>query len=627
MTVNKSLRSVSILLIRGAKALILVLLFMALSLASYAQILNDSAQNIYGPEQVLHTKLKNIRLSEARYQPVDTSLQSFHRFHLRKGLDNKFQDLGNHGTAMFPIFFQVPTEVGTTFGYNAYNPYFKGPEQFDLYDTRSPFTHLAPVFAGAGRSTLDVTYTRNVTEYWNLGVNFGTIRMDKQLAAKGRGDRNVESNSYDAFMHYSDSSMRYQAVVLFSRRSHGVAESGGIVPTALDPESEPFQYRDARVLLAEAGSRDLRQNVYLYQEYMLSPLLGVWATAERLNHVVGYQDVGAGQNVFGFYDTLLINTGSTSHRSKFSETKLHGGIKGEKGPLFYSAYYKNRLLAYQPNYLTENRMTEHFLGGDIRLTPDDRLRLEAGGEINQFGQFRVDGKLSVFGFEAAVHTSASAPSFFMQRNFNNHSYWENDFRNMRVEQIQGRYRLQAGPLRVAPGLSLTRVSDYLYIDSNREAAQGEQSALHLSPGVQYALQFAGKLHLEGEVIYTQLSGGDADLFRIPTWFSNTSFYYANELYNGKIGLHVGLDIHYKSAWYGNAYDPVNQQFYLQNEFEIPGYLWADLVGVFKVNRTRIFTKITHINQGFMAEDGYYITPGYTGIPRIFDLGISWMFFD
>jgi hypothetical protein len=612
---------------QGGIGLLTVLFLLVFGLRSEAQILNDTVQNIYGPEQVLVSNVRGIRLSEAKYQPVDTSLQTFHRFHLRKKLLNRYQDLGNHGTALFPIFFEVPSEVGTTFGYNAYKPYFKGPDEFEIYDTRSPFTHLFPVFGGAGRSTLDVTYTRNVTEYWNLGFNFGTMRLDKQLAAKGRGDRNVESNSYDGFMHYSDSSQRYQAVVLFSRRSHGVAESGGIVPTALDPESEPFQYRDARVLLADAGSRELRQNIYLYQEYTLTSLLGIWASVERLNHVVGYQDVTSGQNEFDFYDTLLINTGSTNHRSKFSENKAQGGIKGEKGGLFYSAYYKNRILAYQPSYLSEDRRTEHFLGGDIRLVPNDRLRLDAGGEINQFGQFRLDGKLQIFDFEAAVHSSSSAPSFFMQRNFNNHSYWENNFVNMQAEQLKARYQVRTGPLRIAPKVSVTRVSNYLYINANKEAAQGQGSALHVSPGLDFSLGFANKLHLDGELIFTQLSGEDADLFRIPTWFSNASLYYSNELYNGKIGLHVGLDIHYKSAWYGNAYDPVNQQFYLQNDFEIPGYVWADLVGVFKINRTRIFTKITHINQGFMQEEGYYITPGYTGIPRIFDLGISWMFFD
>jgi hypothetical protein len=472
-----------------------------------------------------------------------------------------------------------------------------------------------------------VTYTRNVTEYWNVGVNFGTIRMDKQLAARGRGDRNVVSNSYDGFMHYQDSSQRYQAVILFSRRSHGVAESGGIVPTALDPESEPFQYRDSRVLLPNAESSDLRQNLYLYQEYMLKDILGVWGSVERLNHVVGFQDIGSGQNNFNFYSPFLLSPSSTNHRSKYSMTESKAGIKGDKNLLFYSAYYKNRSLAYQPRYLTEDRLTEHFIGGDIRLVPDDRLRLEAGGEINQFGQYRLDGSLRIFDFEARVHSSASAPSFLMQRNFNNHSFWENDFQNQNAERLEGGYRLRTSLLDIKPKASLSRISNYLYFDQERLAAQGQNSALILSPGVEFALRLPNKISFDADIIYTQISGGDADLFRIPEWFANGMLYYSNELYGGKISLHLGLDIHYKSGWYGHAYDPVNQQFYLQDDFRIPGYVWADLVGVFKINRTRIFTKITHINQGLMEPEGYFITPGYTGLPRMFDLGLSWMFFD
>lgn len=592
-----------------------------------AQILNDSAQNIYGPEQTLITKVRNIRLSDYQYRPVDTALTEFHRFHLIKQLNNKYQDLGNHGTAMHPIFFQLPAMVGASFGFNAYDPYFKKMDEFTLYDVRSPFTHLNPVFAGAGRSTVDATYTRNVNEFWNLGMNFGTIRMDKQLAARGRGDRNVVSNFYDVFTHYSDSAQRYQAVLIFSRNFHDVAESGGIVSPELDPESEFFQYRDSRVMLTTAGSSELRQNFYIYQEYMLKPLLGVFTQWERQNRVVKFTDITAGQERRGFYPAFLIDPNSTTDRNKFSQNDLSAGIKGDKNNLFYSVYYRNRQLAYQPRYLSEQRVTEHYLGGDIRLQLDDRLRLDAGAEIMQLGNYRIYGRLKILDFEAEASTSLSAPSFLMQRYFGNHFFWENNFGNMAAEQLSASYTLRTSRFHARPKVSATRVGSYLYWAENMMPAQGTGSALILSPGLDFKVSLANKIYFDADIIYTQISGEDADLFRIPTLFGNGMLYYSNTLYDGRIGLHLGFDLHYKSAWYAQAYNPILQQFYLQNDFEVPAYMWADFVAVFKVNRTRIFAKVTHINQGLMPEEGYFITPFYTGLPRIFDIGLSWMFFD
>ena len=72
---------------------------------SFAQILNDSAQSVYGPNTTTFTTGKAIRLSDVHYQPVDTSMNKFHRFQKIHELGNKYQDLGNHGTAMWPIFF------------------------------------------------------------------------------------------------------------------------------------------------------------------------------------------------------------------------------------------------------------------------------------------------------------------------------------------------------------------------------------------------------------------------------------------------------------------------------------------------------------------------------------------
>ena len=89
---------------------------------------------------------------------------------------------------------------------------------------------------------------------------------------------------------------------------------------------------------------------------------------------------------------------------------------------------------------------------------------------------------------------------------------------------------------------------------------------------------------------------------------------------------IGFDIHWQSAYFAKDYDPVTQQFYLQNDFEIPSYLLADLFVSFKVKRIRWFFKMTNVLQNVEA-DGYFTTPYYTGQKRTLDFGVNWMFFD
>ncbi|MFC2185875.1 putative porin [Fulvivirgaceae bacterium LMO-SS25] len=621
--------SFSVFLTVNLKHFLVLFFILVLGLAqnSFGQILNDSAQSVYGPKTTTYTTGKAIRLSDIHYQPVDTSMHAFHRFQKVHQLGNKYQDLGNHGTAMWPIFFEMPTTVGISSGYNAYDLYFKDKSKIKYFDTKSPYTNLAPVFAGAGRSLLDIDFSRNVSEYWNVGFNFNTIRMDKQLAAAGRGDRNVESNSYDIYTHYRDSSERYQAVAFFSRMSHGVSESGGIIPPEVNEESEYFLYRDSRVYLSNGGSQEVRQNYHLYQEYMLKPLFGIFTEFDRQNQVVKFLDGTSGSNEFNYYPEYIISTSLTADRSKMSQTELTGGVKGKSKNLFYSFYYKNRNLVFQPKYLDESRFIEHYVGTDLRWEFDSLFRIEAGGEYTIEGNYRLEGKLSLFNFEAEAKQTLSAPNMLQRQYLGNHYAWENSFSNQFSNQLNLGYRWTNETMMIKPKVSFTSISNYIYFNQMKVPEQATGNISMLSPGIDFSINFWENMNFNAEVIYSKVAGESADKYRLPTYFSNGQLYYLNNLFNGKLTIQTGIDLHYKSAWFANGYDPITQQYHLQNEFEIPSYVWADFFINFKINRTRIFMKLTHLNQGLMAEDGYFVTPYYTGMPRIFDLGLSWMFFD
>ena len=133
----------------------------------------------------------------------------------------------------------------------------------------------------------------------------------------------------------------------------------------------------------------------------------------------------------------------------------------------------------------------------------------------------------------------------------------------------------------------------------------------------------GKFLLAGQGYYTVQSR--TDVLRTPPFFINTrlqyEFLYAKVLY-----IQAGIDLHYKSSYYADAYMPVTQQFYLQNRQAVEGAVLADVYANLRVNRTRLFVKLTHANQGIF-QPGYFVAPDFLQMRRGFAFGVDWYLFD
>ena len=90
-------------------------------------------------------------------------------------------------------------------------------------------------------------------------------------------------------------------------------------------------------------------------------------------------------------------------------------------------------------------------------------------------------------------------------------------------------------------------------------------------------------------------------------------------------VHTGIETFFQTGYKPLAYDPLIQQYYVQNTFETSDYAKVDLFVNFKVGNFLFLVKMGHINQG--SQKGYFITPFYTGEKRTLDLGVRWLFFD
>ena len=590
-----------------------------------AQILDDSTKQVFGPETALYTFESNIKYNQEEYFQVDTVLDNRHRYSIVDRREKRYHDLGNIGTALRPVFFQPNTFIGAQSGYNAYQDYRLSPDDIKYFDTKSPYASLDIIFGGDRRSTVDVGFSRSDSTIWNVGFNFRRVTSDKQVGNEvGTGDNHALSTAYNIYTRWRPSE-KYQLLANISRIKHTVNETGGLRPLASGNINNLFDQDSAFLWLDEATSQEVHINYHLYHQYKIGDGLQIYHAFDLTNQEVAFNYTAAFDETT-FFDAFLINDAETSDQTTFNSILNEGGIKGSVGDLFYNFYAKARQYRYNPKYLTaQGYNTEIYLGSHLRYVYKNNL-LKFEGEYLLAKDYKVKASFENKFIQASYQRVRRQASRLSEKYFGNHYEWHNNFDPTNTDQLKGMITWDRNSYFIRPYLSLTNLSKYIYFNQSKLPEQAGGSAQILTPGASLGITLFKNLHLETDWTYTAVTGDDDQLFRVPEWFGSGKIYYTNFLFNRALQAEIGLDLHFQSAYKGNAYDPVTQQFYLQDTFTIPEYWTSDVFINFKVGRARIFAKLVFANQA-LTEGGYFTAPYYIGQPSVFDWGINWQFFD
>lgn len=161
---------------------------------------------------------------------------------------------------------------------------------------------------------------------------------------------------------------------------------------------------------------------------------------------------------------------------------------------------------------------------------------------------------------------------------------------------------------------------------NAKPHQDSQYADVVTWGTDLDVALGPYIHCDSELTMAHVLGPSATIFHVPKFLINTRLYYADSTVAGNGTIEAGVDVRWKSSYKADAYDPVTQQFCLQDTFNVYSYPVADLFVNFRIKNWCMFFKFSHLNEGLPAP-GYFVTPFYPGQKRTFDIGINWSFFD
>jgi hypothetical protein len=593
---------------------------------SQSQIVDDSTKQVYGPYTTYYRTFEDILNNKDNLTKVDSTIGRKYKFSVVEQHDYRYQNLGNLGTALRPVFYEPPKEVGIRSGYDAYVPYYITAEEIEYFDTKSPFTPLDVVVGGTGRAVTNVKHTRNITPYWNAGFHYRKINADKQVASQGRNDNQSSSVAYYIHMDYQSPNGKYQGVMSLSRLNHRIIEQGGIQIAEGAPINDYFD-DNADVRLSNAQSRDFRLGTHIYNHYKLRNEFQLYQNFQYIQNRNFFTDKPLGQDA-QYFDQILINPDSTTDQTQTNQLINEFGIKGDYTKMFYRFFVKFRNVKHRNRYLPSNQLFFENSGGfELRYDFDSLQNIRGSGEYILGGFYRFGGSYFNKFFTLEYWRTQSRPAIIEDKYFGNHYEWDNDFATPSSDLLRGSLIYGNRFMRIEPFASITNVKNNIYYDYDQTPSQAEGSAQILSFGLNLDLHLLRVIHWENEGIYTGITGEEeaVNALRIPELFVNSKLYYGSYWFGEKIYIMFGVDANYRSELFAPAYSPVLQQFYLQDDFLIPSYVKADAFLEFQIEHLSMFLKMEYVNQP--PSNGYFTHPYYRGQPRVFDLGIRWMFFN
>ncbi len=675
--------------------------------------LDDSTRVVYGPTSTKYFLEEDVFNNRKKLYNIDTIVDGSHNYNFVQRYKNLYQDLGNIGTAIRPVFFKAPEQIGTMLGYDAFSLYTFKPSQVRYFNTKSPFSNIIYVPGGNDQDLLQFELSRNIDSLWNVGINVQRITANKQLIDKTATADNSAISHWDFMVHsnYQTKNKKYSLLAYFNLSDHNSNDQGGVVQenyTVTENGSQVIKLRTLqemlsftgnRPLLTNASTRDKSYNFHVYHEYVGYKAFQIYQVIDYQTRRVQFKDNSFAAGLTnGFYPISYKNLnyrqynlynqggGDLSPATKIDPTYYYinpqsdsiynetrytlfehkSGIKGFYKGFNYRLHIRQRFYTYQNPFNSyqdipvlkykDIPITSPFETQVYKYTKDtakvygssenmvgiwlnqyfrDSTRAFAEAEyfIGNDYQFKFEyqGKWLNLGYRSL----STSPTLIQRANFNNGLRWEDytTFLNysrsrgvndkVQTNNIYGYGSVRFGGLLLHPSVDFNVITNYIYFDTLAFVRQNKGTAIGI---LKFGLGFdyrKGKFSTTNQVYYTESTG--PDLIRFPKFFANARFAF-DLLYKKKLYIQTGVEFHYKSSYYADAYMPAIQQFHLQDNQNIEGYLQADVFADLRVNRVRIFLKFAHVNQGLL-NSGYYASPGFAGMGRVLAFGVHWLLFD
>jgi hypothetical protein len=603
-----------------------------------AQILDDSTKQYYGYGTLNYVHVQDVFENKSKENVLDTNLLSLHRYGYLFHNNQFYQDLGNWATPLKLVTgSQAQDVLGVQVGYHRMDPFYYHPSQIKYYDTKSPYAEVNYYQGSKGQQRIEFSVSRNISPNWNIGVDFRRMVSRKIFGKVNRTDKQSELYAFDAYTMAKSKNQRYQLMASFSHLYAWYYDNGGIKPDSGDVYNDLFDYELERVWLTNTRSMDRKYNYHLYQQFDLikNKKLQLYTHSEYTKQTNRYDDPLL-KNNYSFYDTMYQYAAPKDTTTIYDrrdvqlfENKI--GFKGTLDKWFYALYYKNRSIKsiqkMNDTSIAPLNINENYGGAQLSYSFSEQSKVVAHVELGSNSNYLTSVAFNISKLEGGIKHIQYSPTL-IQKNFYSPLFnWNYSFELPTHTQATLKYKIKKKQIECIPAIDINQYNKYIYYASNGFVAQDNKIIYHYQPSL-YIKTNVWKIHLANAFQYNFVNHND--VIRMPAIVNATQLFWESWIFKRASQIQIGFDVMYRDRYYGYAYNALLQQFTVSdknNSFnELKSIVTVDAFINMQIRTARLFIKMTNLTNG-LVQPGYMASPYYSALPRTFDFGINWRFFD
>lgn len=582
---------------------------------------------------------------------IDTSLDKIHNYNyiFQKSIANTY--LANFPSPYISDIYVNRADDEDFFALTNIRAFLFKPVDALEYNTTTPFTQLK-YFSGGGKkkneTLLDVFHTQNITPFWNAGLRYNLISSDGRYM-------NQKAKAYNFSIFSSYERERIAATFFLNQNNGKFNENGGITDRNL-LEQDSLKAEDLPVYLSNTTNSYRNFNFYGLFQYNIGkkkevieakdtsytyPAKAVFsATIEDNVHrfkegsinkeffPVSHIDSVSGMD---FQGNRVYNLTSKFIVNEHPKHKYLPGVYA--GLNFKYLDYSERKSLDSTHYKGTSKYTGTWLtGGIFNVDKNAVFNFDVSGKLcllgDYVGNFELQGFIrQYFNKEKNAYVKvdfladSKAVNHFFTRYIGNHDIWDNNFKNIKRLNIEGRY---VNPkLRTELGVAWANTIDYVYFDTTAMPEQTSKAVMVFSAWAKQVFR-AGNFYFD-QTVYVQKSTQE-DILSLPTLAVYSHNYYQNAFFQKVLKFVVGIDFFYNTKFYADKYRPSTMQFYNQREEKTGGYPKLDVFLDFSIKRAHLFLKYEHVSY-YLTNGGYFSALDYPINPPMFKFGLRWNFFN
>ena len=119
--------------------------------------------------------------------------------------------------------------------------------------------------------------------------------------------------------------------------------------------------------------------------------------------------------------------------------------------------------------------------------------------------------------------------------------------------------------------------------------------------------------------------GEYLTLNVPEWVTRNTLMFSSDIFNNSLYIQTGITFNYFTKFFADYYNPLLSEFVTQNFKEIGEYPRFDFFFNARIQQTRVFIKVEHLNSSFTGYD-YYSDPFNPYRDMSVRLGLVWNFF-